>query len=62
MPTAVSGRADSLNVGVKSFPGAPFAGTDLDEDQIFVDSTYLDGDLRLDRIPPARRDRYQVDN
>jgi hypothetical protein len=35
---------DALNVGVESFPNAPFAGTDINEDQIFVDSTFLTGD------------------
>jgi hypothetical protein len=32
---------DSLNIGMYSFQNAPFVGTDLDEDQIFVVSTYL---------------------
>jgi hypothetical protein len=31
---------DSLNVGVQSFPNAPFSGTDLNEDLVFVNSTW----------------------
>lgn len=31
---------DSLNVGVWSYPNAPFSGTDLNEDLIFVDSSW----------------------
>ena len=31
---------DSLNVGVGSFPNAPFSGTDLNEDLVFVNSTW----------------------
>lgn len=38
---------DSLNVGAESFPGSPFAGTDLDPDGAVLDSTwagaYCDG-------------------
>lgn len=30
-----SGPADSLNVGANTFAGAPFSGTDLDEDEAF---------------------------
>ena len=40
-PTGEAGPADSLNVGTKTFSPAAFAGTDLNEDQIFVDSTYV---------------------
>ena len=40
-PTGVSGPADSLNVGTKTLPGRAIRGTDLNEDQIFVDSTYV---------------------
>ncbi|MCY0955233.1 hypothetical protein [Streptomyces sp. H27-S2] len=49
---------DSLNVGVYSFPGAPYRGTDIDPDGAFLNSvipsTYCDGGaggtgtLRLD--------------
>jgi hypothetical protein len=35
---------DSLNVGVWSYPNAPFSGTDLNEDLAFVNSTYLPSD------------------
>jgi hypothetical protein len=41
IPTGAPGPADSLNVATKSFDGAPFAGTDLNEDKIFIDSAYL---------------------
>ena len=34
-PTGVVGPVDSLNVGTFSFPNAPYAGTDLNEDQAF---------------------------
>jgi hypothetical protein len=33
---------DSLNIGTYSFPTAPFVGTDLNEDEIYVQSTYLE--------------------
>lgn len=33
--SGVSGPADSLNVGVFSFPNAPFSGTDLNADEVF---------------------------
>ena len=33
--SGVSGPADSLNVGVFSFPNAPYSGTDLNADQVF---------------------------
>ncbi|MBP8539183.1 hypothetical protein [Streptomyces sp. MK37H] len=49
---------DSLNVGAQTFPGAPFAGTDVDPNGVFINSssasTYCDGGaggtgtLRLD--------------
>lgn len=32
---AVSGPADSLNVGAFSFPNAPYSGTDLNADEVF---------------------------
>jgi hypothetical protein len=35
--------ADSLNIGTKTFAPEAFAGTDLDEDQFFVNSTYIVG-------------------
>jgi hypothetical protein len=34
---------DSLNVGVESFPNAPFTGTDLDENQVFVNGAMQTG-------------------
>jgi hypothetical protein len=34
---------DSLNIGVESFPNAPFTGTDLDENQVFVNGTMQTG-------------------
>ena len=42
-PTGVSGPADSLNVGAKTYEALAFVGTDLDLDQAVVDSTYLTG-------------------
>jgi len=39
-PTGVTGGWDSLNIGAMSFHGAPFAGTDLNEDLVFVTSTW----------------------
>ena len=47
---------DSLNVGVMTYPGAPYSGTDVDPNGVFRDSTdaYCDmgasgtGFLRLD--------------
>jgi hypothetical protein len=39
-PTNVASGADSLNVGAMSFPGAPFSGTDVDEDLVMVTSTW----------------------
>lgn len=51
---------DSFNVGAQSFLGAPYAGTDVDENAAFLSSTsagsYCDkgaggtGFLRLDRL------------
>lgn len=40
VPTGVVGPVDSLNVGLNSFPNAPYTGTDLNEDQIFIVTTY----------------------
>jgi hypothetical protein len=52
---------DSLNVGAQNFPGAPFAGTDIDPNGAFLNSSrpssYCDngaggtGTLRLDTAP-----------
>ena len=34
-PTGVDGPYDSLNVGVMSYPNAPYAGTDVSDDTVF---------------------------
>ena len=34
---------DSLNIGLNSFPGAPFSGTDVNEDQVFINGTFDSG-------------------
>jgi hypothetical protein len=41
--SGVSGPADSLNVGVFSFPNAPYSGTDVNADEAFVNGAMQGG-------------------
>ena len=36
-------RYDSLNIGINSFPGAPFSGTDVSEEQVFANGVVDNG-------------------
>ena len=36
-------RYDSLNIGLNSFPGAPFSGTDVSEEQVFANGVVDNG-------------------
>jgi hypothetical protein len=47
-PTGVAGPSDSLNVGAMSYPGAPYAGTDTNEDLAFISSGGTTAPLQAD--------------